>query len=181
MEEIEVPLEQAQEHIHEAAHHAGGSKWISGVALTSALLAVCAAVAALLAGHHSNEAMIDQIKSSDEWALYQAKGIKAAILGSKMTLLAELGKAATPKDTEKLNQYQDEQVEIKKMAEEEKQSSEKHLIAHQTLAKSVTFFQVAIAIAAISVLMRRRRFWFVSLAFGVLGVFFLIAGLVKSS
>jgi hypothetical protein len=39
-------------------------------------------------------------------------------------------------------------------------------------------FQVAIAIAAITVLTRRRKFWFVSIAFGLVGLFFLIHGLL---
>jgi hypothetical protein len=42
----------------------------------------------------------------------------------------------------------------------------------------VTFFQVAIAVAAISVLTKRRKFWFVSLGFGLLGLFFLIFSLI---
>jgi hypothetical protein len=40
MEEIEVPLEQVQEHIHHAAHESGldaKENWISKVALISAL------------------------------------------------------------------------------------------------------------------------------------------------
>ena len=117
MEEIEVPLEQSQEHIHEAAEHAR-EKWISAVALTSAILAVCAAVAALLAGHHSNEAMIEQIRSSDQWAYYQAKGIKSAVLSSKVELLKGLNHTPSEKDVEKISEYQKEQTEIKKEAEE---------------------------------------------------------------
>ncbi|MGO9146526.1 MAG: DUF4337 family protein [Desulfomonilia bacterium] len=36
------------------------------VALSTAILAVLAAVSSLLAGHHSNEALIEQIQSSDK-------------------------------------------------------------------------------------------------------------------
>jgi len=39
-------------------------------------------------------------------------------------------------------------------------------------------FQIAIAIGAISVLMRRRRFWLVSIAFGLAGVFFVLQALL---
>jgi uncharacterized membrane protein YhaH (DUF805 family) len=35
-------------------------------------------------------------------------------------------------------------------------------------------FQIAIAIAAISALTRRRKFWIVSLLFGVVGCIFLV-------
>jgi hypothetical protein len=37
-------------------------------------------------------------------------------------------------------------------------------------------FQIAIAIAAISALTRKRTFWFVSLVFGLVGFVFLVQG-----
>ncbi len=177
MDEIEVPLEQAQELIHEHAHHSH-EKWVGRAALTSALLAVMAAVAALLAGHHANEAMIEQIHASDKWNYYQAKGIKASILQSKLQLLESFGKPKDKKDEEKAAEYKNQQDEISQQAEEHEASSETHLQRHQTLAKGVTFFQVAIAIAAISVLVRRRRFWYLSMGFGLVGLFFLVLGLL---
>jgi hypothetical protein len=91
MEELEVPTEHLHETLHESMHHSEES-WILRVALTAALLAVFAAITALFAGHHANEAMIEQIKSSDQWAYYQAKGIKSVVLESKMEMLASLGK-----------------------------------------------------------------------------------------
>lgn len=175
MTEIEVPLEQSQEHIMEEAHHST-SKWISGVALSSALLAVIAAISALLAGHNANEAMMEQIQSANRWAYYQSKSIKAAVLSSKMQLIHEMGKKVQEKDEEKLAEYKTEQDEISKEAHEKEASSQKYLHIHETFAKAVTFFQIAIAVAAISVLVKRRRFWFVSLAFGFLGLFFFIQG-----
>src|SRR3984957_20238142 len=83
MEDPEVPTEHLHEEIHHHAEHTR-EKWVLGVALSSALLAGLAAVSSLLAGHHANEAMIEQIQSSDNWAFYQAKGIKSALLGSKI-------------------------------------------------------------------------------------------------
>jgi hypothetical protein len=81
MERPEVPLEQSQEEIAHHAHHAT-EKWILGVALTAAFLAVLAAITALLAEHHANEAMLDQIRSSDKWSFYQAKSIKANLFAT---------------------------------------------------------------------------------------------------
>jgi len=177
MEEIEVPVEKVQEEIHEQAHHSQ-EKWVSLVALSSAVLAVFAAIAALMAGHHSNEAMIDQIQASDSWSYYQAKGIKSSILASRLELLESLGKKMAEKDRGKLESYKKDQEEIAEKAHEKESSSAEHLVKHQILAKSVTFFQVAIAVAAISVLTRRRRFWFVGIAFGLMGVFFFLQGLM---
>ncbi len=175
MEEIEVPLEQSQEHIHEHAHIGG---WIGKVALSTAMIAVIAAIAALMAGHHSNEALISQIQSSDNWSHYQAKSIKSSIVMMKNDLIIEMGKTPKGADLEKAAEYKKEQEEISKEAKDKAHESEHHLGAHVILAKSVTLFQIAIAISAIAVLTRKKRFWYVSLGFAGIGVVFFIQGLL---
>ena len=82
MEEAEVPLEHLHEHAHEKAKDSGET-WISWVALSTAILAVLAAIASLLSGEHANEAMLNQIETSSQWSYYQAKSIKAAVLDAK--------------------------------------------------------------------------------------------------
>jgi len=81
VEEAEVPLEDLQKHVHHSAEH-GGETWISWVALSTAILAVLAAIAGLLSGKHANEAMMSQIESSDQWSYYQAKSIKSSVLAA---------------------------------------------------------------------------------------------------
>jgi hypothetical protein len=179
LEEIEVPTEQLHEEMHHHVEHAE-QPWMSWVALSAAILAALAAVSALLAGHHANEAVLEQMHASDHWAYYQAKGIKSAILASKLELLSSLGKPISGKDQEKLSQYKKEQEEISNQAKEMETSSQEHLEHHVVLARGVTLFQVAIAIAAISILTKRRRFWLVSLAFGVGGLAFLLQGIFFS-
>jgi hypothetical protein len=171
MEEAEVPLEGLHEEIHHHAEH-GGPPWISWVALSTAILAVLAAITGLLSGKHANEAMMDQIRASDQWAYYQAKSIKAAVLEAKTTL----AEAATEKDKEKATQYQEEQADIKREAEEREAGAKSHFNKHEIFARGVTMFQIAIATAAISALTKRRTFWFVSLAFGFVGLVFLCLG-----
>jgi hypothetical protein len=177
MEEIEVPTEKLHEEMMERAEHAK-EKWMSQVALSSALIAVCAAIAAMLAGQHANEAMIEQIKSSDKWNYYQAKGIKSSLLNSKIEILTEMGKTPKDSDKEKAGEYKKQQDDIAKEAREKEEASEQHLRIHEIFAKAVTMFQVAIAVAAISVLIRRRRFWFLSLVFGTGGIIFFIQALL---
>ena len=171
MEEAEVPLENVQEHIHESAEHSG-EKWIAWVALSTAILAVLAAISGLLSGKHANEAMMSQIESADKWAYYQAKGIKASVLDAKMSLSA----AANEEDRAKAERYQEEQNEIQKEAHEKEAEAKSNFHQHEIFARSVTLYQIAIAIAAISALTKKRRFWVVSLLFGVGGSVFLVLG-----
>ena len=174
----EVPLDNAQEEI---AHHAemAQERWIMYVALTAAVLAVLAAIAALLAEHQATHAMMDQIQSSDKWSHYQAKSIKANLLATKIELLEGLGKGAGRADSEKRAEYAKDQEEIKHEAETLQAESEARLHAHTVLSRSVTMFQIGIAVGAISVLTRRKRFWFGSLAFGAAGAVFFVLGLLS--
>jgi VIT1/CCC1 family predicted Fe2+/Mn2+ transporter len=178
MEEVEIPTEHLQEEIH---HHAQGAaqSWIMGVALTSALLAVLAAVSALMSGHHANEAMLEQMKASDAWSYYQAKGIKAAVLGSRIDFHRALKQPVASRDEEKLVQYEEEQTKISGEAKELEVSSRRHLRTHETFAGAVTLFQVAIGIAAIAALTRKRRFWLVSMGFGAAGLIIFVLGFLK--
>jgi hypothetical protein len=171
MEEPEVPTEHLHEHIQEHAEHST-EKWILGVALSSALLAALAAVASLLAGHNANEAVISQIESSDQWNYYQSKSIKEAQLAGKADILAALDKPVPDADKAKLAQYEKEKEEVRKEAERLEKESQHLLRTHEALAGSVTLFQIAIAVGAISVLIKRKPFWFVSLAVGIIGVGF---------
>jgi Domain of unknown function (DUF4337) len=168
MEEIEIPTDQLHETIAEKAAEKESS-WSMYVAISTALVAVLAAIAGLLAGHHSNEALIDQIKASDQWAYYQAKGIKAEIKS------IVINGAADPAAVEK---YKKEQEAIKEKAEAHEKLSEAHLSKHVVLARSVTLFQVAIAISAIAILTRKKILWFAGLFFSLIGIVFFVMGIM---
>ena len=175
-EEIDVPTEHLHEAMEEKAHHEGGG-FNTGVALSSALIAVLAAVCALFAGSYANEALVARVKSSDQWGYYQAKGIKAAVLSSKISTLKALGRSTSSQDAQKAAQYKDDQAKISEKAKAFDQESERLLAQHETLSKGVTLFQIAIALGAIAVLTKRKRLWFTSLAVSLGGLWFLVSGL----
>jgi hypothetical protein len=173
VEEAEVPLEHLHEQIHHSAEHSG-EVWISWVALSTAVLAVLAAIAGLLSGKHANEAIMSQIEASDQWSYYQAKSIKAAVLDTKMSLATAPGES----DRAKAARYEKEEEEIKSTAETKEAEAKTNFHRHEVLARGVTMFQIAIALGAVSALTRRRRFWALSLVFGAAGCVFLVLGAV---
>ena len=169
MEEAEVPLEQLHEHVHETAKHSP-EVWMSWVALSTAILAVLAAIASLLSGEHVNEAMVNQIEASSQWSYYQAKSIKTAVLDAKIAFTG----APAESDQSKRARYEKEQEEIRSEAERKQAAAKSYFHKHEVFARGVTMFQIAIAIAAISALTKKRSFWVVSLVFGALGCAFLL-------
>jgi hypothetical protein len=179
MDEIEDFSEKIHEQSNEHAHHMlaeGKERWVLFVALSTALIAVLAAITGLLAGAHSDDAMLSQIRSSDQWAFYQAKGIKTDILASTDKLMVAIGKQPVPADEEKIKENKKEQADIMKEAKAAKDESDMHVAKHSIFAHGVTLFQISIAIGAISIIVKRKSLWLVSMGFACIGIFFLIQG-----
>lgn len=177
MEEQEVPLEHLHEQMEHHAKH-GAAFWTLGVALSSALLAALAAVGSLQAGHHANEAMMAQISAADQWNYYQAKGIKESLLKSRIDILEALGKSAPAADQAKLEGYKTDKEKIQTQAEEKEKEAGHELKTHQIFARSVTLFQIAISLGAISVLTKRPKFWLVSLGLGITGLVYFVQAFI---
>jgi hypothetical protein len=169
--------EQSDEHAHHAAH--GGSpkdKWVVYVAMTTAIFAVLAAICGLLAGDHADEAMLAQMRASDTWAHYQAKGIKADVINASNSVLVALGKAPDTAATNRIKHEKKDQLEIMDKAKDYQKESDEHVARHKILARGVTMFQIAIAIGAISIITKRKLLWVISMGFAAAGIIFLVLG-----
>jgi len=187
--EIENPLE-AKEQLDELAHHhehggehggEHGPSWTRYLAISTALIAVLAAIASLLAGNwandallHKNEALLAQSQASDEYNYYQAKGIKKALAEYQFALTKD------PADQTAVDKYGQQQTDIKKTADEDvakvgeaNEAAEGQLEKHHNGALSVTLFQIAIALSAMSALLRRKSFWGLSVTLALAGTAFL--------
>jgi hypothetical protein len=131
-----------------------------------------------MAGHQSNEALITQIKASDQWAYYNAKGIKAEVANG----IAELSSAKYADSAKSIvvrkEKLKKDQEEIREKARELEKESAIHLGKDMILARAVTFFQIAISISAISILSKKKPLWYISLILFAAGVFQFIVGLL---
>ncbi len=158
--------------------------------MTTALLATLAAFAALLAGATVNEALALkteaarlQSEAADQWAYYQAKGIKAAVQEASRAAWFAIGKEPPANFEAAVKRYAVEQEEIQKAAREReherdaKSAEADHLFRrHHGFAISVAIFQVAITLGAVAALTRIRWIWIGSLVLGLAG-----AGLLLSA
>jgi hypothetical protein len=181
-EEIEIDTDSLDEKIHEELEREGGSL-LKMIALTTAVFAALAAVAALLAGGTVNEALVLkteatslQAEASDQWAAYQAKGIKSAIQLASESAWVALGRKPPASFSEARQRYAREQAELARVAREKERERDRksteadHLLhRHHRFADSVALFQVAIALGAVAALTRVRLVWYGSMAVGVCG------------
>ena len=183
----EIETETLHESIREELEKEGGG-FLRKIALSTALLAVFAAFAALRAGATVNHALLLrtdatqlQSQASDQWAYYQAKSVKAAVQESIRASWLASGKEPPASVAEKLDRYEKEQEAIKEKAVElEKERDAKvresdHLLhGHHGFANAVALFQVAIALGAIAALTRNRLVWAGSLVVGLGGLALLV-------
>ncbi len=191
-EEIEIDADKLRESIDDELERQGGTL-LRAISLTTALLAVLAAIGSLRAGATINEALLLkteatrlQAEASDQWAYYQAKGIKAAIVKGAASSWQAVGKSPPRELDEQAARYIGEQGEIQKKADAlEKQRDERSREAellvqqHEHYATAVALFQVAIALGAIAALTRIRLGWIASLVTGAVGIVVLLVPLIR--
>jgi hypothetical protein len=127
----EIETDKLDEKIHEELEHSGGSL-LKAIALSTALFAAFAAVAALRAGSTVNEALVLkteatrlQGEASDNWAAYQAKGIKSAVQQASESSWIALGKQPPSSFAEERQRYAREQVAIVEVAREKETERDK--------------------------------------------------------
>lgn len=182
-EEIEFDTDKLRETIDHEIERSDG-KLLRLVALTTAILAAVTAVVSLHAGSTVNEALVLkseatqlQARASDQWAYYQAKGIKGAIASSAANAYAAAGRP-TP-DSLRLvpARYAVDQTKIqvdarKLESDRDAKSAEadRLLAAHHHFAFAVALLQVAIALGAVAALTRQRPALALSALSGLAGI-----------
>ncbi len=182
MEEENNTLE-FKEKMEQIAEHANWNKYL---ALTTAIIAVVAAIASLMSGSYANEAVLqkndailNQSKASDQWNYYQAKGIKKALADEfYQQTMDQQQKKSSEKYAKEQKQIQNQATEYEKKVKEANDKSDHLFDKHHKEALAVTFFQIAIALSAMSALLRRKSFWVFSILTSAIGGIFFTVGLL---
>ena len=171
-------------HDHEVEHatrEAGGDNFASRLAAMTAVLSTVGALFSYQGGAtqnnallHKNEATIRKTEASDQWNFYQAKSNKQNL--AELALV--MGPAATRERYQQdIARYKQEKADIKTKAEALEQSakaaeeqSEVDMHSHHRWAQAMTAIQVAISLAAITLLARRRWLQYATWGVGAAGV-----------
>ena len=167
-EEIEFDTDKLRETIDHEIERSDG-RLLRLVALTTAILAAVTAVVSLHAGSTVNEALVLkseatqlQARASDQWAYYQAKGIKGAVAAGAATAYAAAGHTAPDSLRAVPARYAADQASIQAEArkletERDVKSAEADalLAAHHHFAFAVALLQVAIALGAVAALTKQ--------------------------
>ncbi len=161
-------------HVEHVAQH-GGDDFTSRLAVLTAVLSTIGAIFGYMGGHSQNaallfknEAAIQKTAASNQWNYYQAKSNKQNLAELSVTLTSG---EAREKFLQAIERYKKEKDDIKLDAEkleaaakDADKKSEQEMHVHERWAMATTLLQVAIALAAITLLSRKR--W---MLFGVYG------------
>jgi hypothetical protein len=176
------PLEELEAHEHvEHAEHAAheDDPLISQVTLTIAVLAVLAAVAASLETTEGdkaivgkNEAVLEQNRATDAWNLYEAKSLKKNLYeiaadtpGPKAAAYA---KTASKNNADQAG-VQAQAKSFEAARDDRDKEAQVHELRHGWLTIGSTLLHMAIAIATLSIILRKRWPWITSIVLAAAG------------
>ncbi len=175
-------------HDHEVEHVAqhGGDDFTSRLAVLTAILSTIGAIFGYMGGHsqnaaliYKNEAAIQKTSASNQWNYYQAKSNKQNLAELSITLTKG---DIQEKYAQEVLRYKGEKEEIKASAEklealakEADHKSEAEMHVHERWALATTLLQIAIALAAITLLTRKR--WLLVGVFSAAGLGLIAGGM----
>jgi len=176
---VHGPHDHELEHAATAAAHGEADRFAGRIAVTTAILATVGALFAYQGGAtqanaslYKNNAAIKKTEASNQWNYYQAKSGKQNL--AELGLVLVTGDKADQFRAE-VDRYRKEKAEIQvaaqKLEDEAKawdQRSDDELHLHHRWAQATTALQIAIAMAAIALLTRRR--WLQYAVYGVAGL-----------
>ena len=165
-------------HEHELEHaaHDDPGGMAGQLAVVTAILATVGALFAYMggatqanAGLHKNDAAIKKTEASNQWNYYQSKSSKQNLSELAQELAPDARKTYY---ADEVKRYKAEKAEIKLAAEKLEAESKawddrsaEQMHQHHRWAQATTALQIAIAMAAIALLTKKR--WLEKLVFGV--------------
>lgn len=146
-------------------------QWTRYVSLMVVVLAVATGIGALKAGGFSSKVMLYQAQASDTWAFYQAKSIKLRI--AEMEARGPNGSTAAAD----VVRYQIEEKELQDKASKLEALRDQMAKHGPPLGFGIACLQIAIALASVCLITKRKLLWGAAGVLGALGVAYVIYGL----
>ncbi|RZI43263.1 DUF4337 domain-containing protein [Herbaspirillum sp. HC18] len=171
-------------HDHEVEHAAHGGDGFAGkIAVITAILATVGALFGYMAGDTQNKAAlfknnaaIKKTEASNQWNYYQAKSNKQNLAELAMSLPGvdvEKYKAEVERYKKEKNDIKTDAEKLENVSHEWDAQSEEQMHQHHRWAQAMTAVQIAISLAAITLLTRKK--WLEFGSYGVAGVGVILA------
>lgn len=160
-------------------------RWTKYVSLTMVIMAVLAAFTSMKGGGFSsrtlkemNEATYNETQASDQWSYYEAKSIKQNLYEIELEHLTDAPNpdaAAVARLKAKLAKYEQDRTDITAQAKKlEAARDDARAMAAKTAQHSsamglaITLYQIAIALGAMCMIVKKKPLWIASLVLAAL-------------
>lgn len=164
--------------------------WVNYLALTTIIFAVCATLSTFKGGGFSTKSVITQAQASDQWAYYQAKGIKSYIyqlqvdkleldIESIQTKNQKLASVYTEKISEykkKIEKYEQEKSEAQAKAKLLESQRDEAQVHSKAFGMAVIYLQIAILLSSIAGLLKKKFVWYGGILPGFIGLIYFADG-----
>lgn len=144
--------------------------WHDYIAATTAVIAVLAAITSLRASSAASSLLLEknnsnyyQAKANKEWNSYLANDITNRVL-------------KLPNNQPDQQKLQQKAENLEKQADDSTAKANAHFARNTDLTTAGTFFEIAIAISAMGVLVKKKVVWVFSLLLSAVGIYFLMLG-----
>ena len=179
----DAPLE-AHEHA-EHAEHAAHDPFTGRVSLTIAILAVLAAAAGSLESVEggraitaASEAVLKQDEATDNWSFSNSKAVRKnlyTIAAAEFPAKADEFNKAAQKNDQDEGKSREQAKDFEKERDALMADSRRREDRHHWLTAAATLLEVAIALCTVTIITRKRWFWFGSMGLGLAGCLLLAA------
>jgi hypothetical protein len=162
----------------EAGEH-GDNPFVIPVSVTISILAVLVAAVTLLGHRAHTEELLLQAKASDQWSYFQAKNIRL----HEMQVVVDQFSVFTNQDKEKTEVLQEKYKKEVERYEKDKDSisdkakeleTERDLVSRRAdrFDGGEGLIEVGLVICSMTLLTKRRMYWFAGMVIGAAGVLF---------
>jgi hypothetical protein len=202
---IENPLEKVEEEVKELEQReeqhnkeeAARSKFNNWIAITISIYAVFTELGGMKEGQVTTDTLLQmdhavllQSQASDQWAFYQAKSIKGELYKTQSQIASldstPAASALSKEFDTNTKRYNAEKTDIQtKAIELEKQRDEKMkettdlVHKHHNSGMAIIFLQIAIVLASVSSLLKKKALWVGSIGVAAIGLIYLVPLLIK--
>jgi hypothetical protein len=171
--------------LQENAEHGRENPSLAPISITMAILAVFVAMVSLLGHRAHTEELLSQNHATDQWSYYQAKNIRRHNyeMGVDLLSLVEFkNKEQADKVREKYRheaeRYAKEQAEIEEQAKDLESESAREQRRANRFDLGEVFLEIGLVISSLSLLSRKRMFWFLGIVSGLAGLGVAVTGLL---
>jgi hypothetical protein len=169
--------------LEEHAQHHEEEPWTLPVAITISILAVLVAMATLMGHRSSIEVVLLQTQASDQWAFYQAKNIRlhemqsvADMLGVLIPVDKEKAASLREKYQKEIDRYEKDKDQISEKAKEFENERGVFSRREDRYDAGEVILEIALIICSLTLLTKRKTFWYSGIAIGVVGFFVGLSG-----